>query len=164
MEQQDHLFTTPRSLTVNTFNAAASHFLLSLLTPAARRRRTIITAEVEEEEVCIFTHCICIIVILYPSICKPIILLCFIHFNYNFATFKTFTKPHCINHEFFVNIFLITGNGDKSNNNSEKCAHVNLDWREFRAKLYRDELVINSLLNTISNLHVPLFKWIESTS
>lgn len=30
--------------------------------------------------------------------------------------------------------------GDKSNNNSEKCHHSNLDWREFRAKLYRDEL------------------------
>lgn len=32
------------------------------------------------------------------------------------------------------------GDGDKSNNNSEKRGHVNLDWREFRAKLYRDEL------------------------
>lgn len=30
--------------------------------------------------------------------------------------------------------------GDKSNNNSDKRTHVNLDWREFRAKLYRDEL------------------------
>lgn len=34
-------------------------------------------------------------------------------------------------------------NGDKSNNNSQnenRGGHVNLDWREFRAKLYRDEL------------------------
>ncbi|KAK2385710.1 hypothetical protein QL285_059681 [Trifolium repens] len=30
-------------------------------------------------------------------------------------------------------------NSDKSNN-SEKLHHINLDWREFRAKLYRDEL------------------------
>ncbi|KAK7271385.1 hypothetical protein RJT34_27232 [Clitoria ternatea] len=29
---------------------------------------------------------------------------------------------------------------DRKNNNSEKCHHTNLDWREFRAKLYRDEL------------------------
>ncbi|XP_004491470.1 uncharacterized protein [Cicer arietinum] len=30
-------------------------------------------------------------------------------------------------------------NGDKSNDNSEKSHHIKLDWREFRAKLYRDE-------------------------
>ncbi|XP_061340675.1 uncharacterized protein LOC133287134 [Gastrolobium bilobum] len=31
-------------------------------------------------------------------------------------------------------------NGDKSDHNSEGYHHTNLDWREFRAKLYRDEL------------------------
>ncbi|CAL5187328.1 unnamed protein product [Lathyrus oleraceus] len=36
----------------------------------------------------------------------------------------------------------IPGNndGDKSNNNSQKRHQINLDWRDFRAKLYRDEL------------------------
>lgn len=29
---------------------------------------------------------------------------------------------------------------DKSNNSSEKSHHINMDWREFRAKLYKDEL------------------------
>lgn len=75
---------------------------------------------------------------------------------------------------FFVDILIITGNGehsipegdgirgnsssdgDKSNNNSEKCHHINLDWREFRAKLYRDELVMNSLLNVIYICHLLL--------
>lgn len=33
-----------------------------------------------------------------------------------------------------------SSDGNKSDNNSEKCHHTNLDWREFRAKLYRDEL------------------------
>ncbi|KAL5192879.1 UPF0301 protein [Glycine soja] len=33
-----------------------------------------------------------------------------------------------------------SSDGNKSENNSEKCHHTNLDWREFRAKLYRDEL------------------------
>ncbi|RDX89536.1 hypothetical protein CR513_28724, partial [Mucuna pruriens] len=32
-----------------------------------------------------------------------------------------------------------SSDGNKSDN-SEKCHHTNLDWREFRAKLYRDEL------------------------
>ena len=72
--------------------------------------------------------------------------------------------PHysdILSHEFlFWDILIIVGNdeqsipkgdgirgnnssdGDKSNNDSEKCHHTKLDWREFRAKLYRDELVI----------------------
>lgn len=60
---------------------------------------------------------------------------------------------------FFTDILIITGNGepsipgnndgDKSNNNSQKRHQINLDWRDFRAKLYRDELVISSLLNRI---------------
>lgn len=45
-------------------------------------------------------------------------------------------------------------NGDKSNDNSEKSHHIKLDWREFRAKLYRDEQVMNSLLNGIYICHV----------
>lgn len=63
---------------------------------------------------------------------------------------------------FFVDILIITGNGeqpvpeedgirgsnssdgvDKSDNKSEKSHHTILDWREFRAKLYRDELVMH---------------------
>jgi hypothetical protein len=86
-----------------------------------------------------------------------------------------------------VHIFIITGNGEQSipegdgirgnnnadkSNNSEKLHHINLDWREFRAKLYRDELVINSLLNMIYICHVLLllisfylfFKQIDSAS
>ncbi|XP_052727273.1 uncharacterized protein LOC108334294 isoform X2 [Vigna angularis] len=33
-----------------------------------------------------------------------------------------------------------SADGNKSDSNSEKCHHANRDWREFRAKLYRDEL------------------------
>jgi len=40
-----------------------------------------------------------------------------------------------------------SADGNKSDSNSEKCHRANLDWREFRAKLYRDELVMHSFLN-----------------
>jgi len=42
-----------------------------------------------------------------------------------------------------------SADGNKSDSNSEKCHHANLDWREFRAKLYRDELVMHLFLNGI---------------
>lgn len=75
---------------------------------------------------------------------------------------------------FYMGILIITGNeersipegdgtrgnnssdGNKSENNSEKCHHTNLDWREFRAKLYRDELVMLSFLNGIYICHLLL--------
>ncbi|CAJ1957968.1 unnamed protein product [Sphenostylis stenocarpa] len=33
-----------------------------------------------------------------------------------------------------------SADGNKSDSNPEKCHHTSVDWREFRAKLYRDEL------------------------
>ena len=49
-----------------------------------------------------------------------------------------------------------SSDGDKSDNNSEKSRHTNLDWREFRAKLYRDELVMLLFLTGICSWHMLL--------
>lgn len=79
-----------------------------------------------------------------------------------------------ISHKFlFMDMLVITGNDEQSipegdgirgsnssdgnkSDNSEKCHHTNLDWREFRAKLYRDELVMHSFLNGIFICHLLL--------
>lgn len=74
-----------------------------------------------------------------------------------------------------MDIFIISGNGEqsipegdgvtgknssdgnKSDTNSGKSHPTNLDWREFRAKLYRDELVLYLFIDGISSCHLLFF-------